>query len=294
MKTIRNIFFVTFYFWVSHSQAQVLSNRIASQACKSLESITDFQTLEDSLDSNIASAMAEIMSTASNEERGLLSTIDGMKSTLLEALILVTNNCSHVRNLLIEKRRSIYYRNSDNVEAQMYYEEGTRYLQDGDYPNAILNYRRAIKQDRKFVYAIDNLAVAYRKQEVLKRALKQYNRSLEIFPEGSVALTNAAVIHSFNEDYDNAADLYTKLKFYYPENPEGYFGLGKIFYLMKVYDKALDNIFFAHRKYLEIDSDYVEDSQKLIDIVVSDLRRMNMIELVEQKAKEHNIKMELK
>lgn len=201
------------------------------------------------------------MSTASNEERGLLSTIDGMKTTLLEALILVTNNCSHVRNLLIEKRRSIYYRNSDNVEAQMYYEEGIRYLQDGDYPNAILNYRRAIKQDKKFVYAIDNLAVAYRKQEDLKRALKQYNRSLEIFPEGNVALTNAAAIHSLNEDYENAADLYMKLKFYYPENPEGYFGLGKIFYLMKVYDKALDNIFFAHRKYLEIDSDYVEDSK---------------------------------
>lgn len=128
----------------------------------------------------------------------------------------------------------------------------------------------------------------------MKKALKQYNKSLAIFPEGNLALTNAAVIHSLNENYEDAAELYRRLIFYYPDNPEGYFGLGKVYYLMKVYEKALDNIFHVHRMYLELDSDYVADSQKLIDIIVSDLRRMNMIEMVEQKAKEHNIKMEFR
>lgn len=123
-------------------------------------------------------------------------------------------------------------------------------------------------------------------------AIEYYKKSLEIFPEGDVALLNIAVSYSLSNDFTNAIKSYEQLKYLYVDNPEGYFGLAKMLFLTEDYENALDNLFTAHRMYVDSNSDYAADSKKLIDIMFAKLTELNQEDLIYTIAKKHNITIE--
>lgn len=100
---------------------------------------------------------------------------------------------------------------------------------------------------------------------------------------------NIAVSYSFLEDDENSLKNYSQLKFLYPDDPEGYFGLAKIFFIKGDYENALDNLFIAHRIYVNTNSDYIKDSEQLMSLMFSKLKELNKMDLVNKKAKEHNV-----
>jgi hypothetical protein len=55
------------------------------------------------------------------------------------------------------------------------------------------------------------------------------------------------------------------------------------------YEKALDNLFIAHRIYINTNSDYAKDSEKLMSFMFAKLKELNKLELMNKKAEEHNI-----
>lgn len=61
-----------------------------------------------------------------------------------------------------------------------------------------------MKLDNNFVYAIDHIAVCYRRLGEYKTAIKYYNKSLDIFPEGDIAIMNIAATYSFIKDDNNS------------------------------------------------------------------------------------------
>ena len=142
------------------------------------------------------------------------------------------------------------------------------------------------------MYAIDHLAISFRKQGNYKSAIKYYKESLEIFPEGHLALLNIAVCYSAIRDNEASIGSYEKLKFYYPKDPEGYFGLARMQFMNEDYENGLDNLFIAHRIYVETDSDYQKDSSGLISLFSEKLTELGKSDLVEKKAKEHNMNIE--
>ena len=271
------------------TQGQTLTEKIAQNACEYLDSIDNFQVLQDSIQPSITAAMAEVMMEGTPEERKLIGTVEGIRGTLKESFEILPSYCYNVRRLVIEDKKSRFYKRSDNQQANVHFDKGNDFMENGDYKNAIKEFKSAVKSDNNFVYAIDHLAISYRHLENYKTAIKYYKQSLDIFPEGDVALLNIAVSYSFLEDDENSIKNYSQLKFLYPDNPEGYFGLAKMYFIKGDYENALDNIFIAHRIYVNTNSNYVKDSKQLMSLMFSKLKELNKMDLIDKKAKEHNI-----
>ena len=270
-------------------QSQTLSEKIATNACKYLDKITDINVLQDSIKGSIIKSMLETREESSLEEQKQMTTVEGIRGTMKQVFDILPSYCYNVRKLVIDNKRSMFYGLSANVKANKYFDKGNKYLESGNFKKAIKNFKSAIKIDPNFVYAIDHLAIAYRRQKNFKKAIKYYKKSLEVFPEGNLALLNIAVCYASLKDDENAIDNYQKLKFYYPNDPEGYFGLAKLLFIKKDYENALDNLFIAHRMYIEADSEYQKDSQKLFHYLAAELDKIGKSEMIERKAKENNI-----
>ena len=94
--------------------------------------------------------------------------------------------------------------------------------------------------------------------------------------------------YSFLKDYDTLK-YYNSLIFLYKDNPEGYFGAGKILFIKSDYKNALENIFIAYRIYTDTNSDYVKDSEQLIGIMYSELNNKGKIDLFNEIPMKYNI-----
>ena len=283
---------ILFFVWISSVQGQTLSEKIAMNACEYLDSIDDFKLLQDSIRPSLTAAMVKVMDEGTLEERKQMNTVEGVRGAFNGAYDLLPSYCYNVRRLIIEDKKDKYYKKSDNQKANEHFENGNDFMDNGNYKNAVKEFKSAIKLDKNFVYAIDHLAISYRRQENYKSAIKFYTKSLEIFPEGDIALLNLAASYSFIQDYINSIKSYDQLKFFYPNNPEGYFGLARMLFITEDYENALDNLFHAHRIYVDSNSEYVKDSEKLMSIVFDILIESNKSDLIDRKAKEHNITIE--
>jgi len=181
-----------------------------------------------------------------------------------------------------------YYKLSDNEQANLHYNQGTAFMENDELPQAISEFKSALEYDPQFVFALDHLALSYRRQKDYESALAYYNKSLAIFPEGDVALLNIAATYSYMMDIAHAARYYDQLKFLYPDNPEGSFGMARMLFMAEQYDKALDNLFVAHEMYKKANSPYLKDSEQLMHIIYAKLKELNKTDLMEQKARENH------
>jgi tetratricopeptide (TPR) repeat protein len=270
-------------------QAQTLADKVAQASCPCLDSLESYQQMEDSLANCVALGMAEMLTQGSPEDLKILNSVKGITALFEEVKGKLGSYCYNVRRLVIEEKRRMFYKTSSNQSAEEYYEVGNNYLRNKDYERAIKEYEKAIKLDKNFVYAYDNIAISYRRQENFKMAIKYYQKSLAIFPEGDVAILNIAVAYSLLKDYDNALKYYNSLIYLYRDDPEGYFGAGKMLFIKGAFEPALEHVFTAHRIYTETNSEYMEDSKLLIGIMFKSLKEMGNEELFTTIAKKHNI-----
>ena len=58
---------------------------------------------------------------------------------------------------------------------------------------------------------------------------------------------NIGVIYAGKSEYKLSNEYYSKLIRLYPDNAEGYFGLGKNQALLNEFESALENIFIAYK-----------------------------------------------
>lgn len=273
-------------------QAQSLAEKIAKNASERLSKIENYAMLQDSVQPVITAAMVKAMATATPEEKEQLGTVEGIKSTLEEACQLLPAYCSNIRRFIIEDKTLRFYKMSDNEQANLHYNQGTAFMENDALPQAISEFKSALEYDPQFVYALDHLALSYRRQKDYESALASYKKSLAIFPEGDVALLNIAATYSYMMDYAHAARYYDQLKFLHPDNPEGYFGLARMLFMAEQYDKALDNLFVAYGMYKEANSHYLKDSEQLMQIIYARLKELHKTDLMEQKASEHHFSLD--
>jgi tetratricopeptide (TPR) repeat protein len=199
------------------------------------------------------------------------------------------DNCTNVKNLLATNNALLDYSMSKNKKALTLYEEGVGYQQNETYDMAIVSYTRALKIDSKFSFAWDNLGLCYRKMGNYKEAIKSYQKSLELDPMGTTPLQNIAVTYEYLKDYKNASATYENFIALHPDNPEGYFGAGRMFYLMDSYAKGVDNMFKAYLLYTKTKSPYVNDATQNLQYYYSDLEKKGKLEIFKEAAKNNKI-----
>lgn len=282
-------FFVLGLVLVVNLKAQSIPEKIALRACDCLYSYDTYDQLKDSLKRCVSSATAYFMTNGPAEDQEYLKSFQGALKTLTEVFDILPSNCYHLRHLMVEEKQKQYYKLSAISSATEHYEKGNDFINKGDFSNSIIELNAAIKLDYSFVNALDKLGISYNSQGNYKDAVKSFRKSLEIFPEGDVALLNIALAYSLLKDDKNSLKYFRELIFYYRDNPEGYFGCGKILFHRSDYENALENIFIAHKIYTKTNSEYQKESETLIRLIYSEMKEKNKLDIFTEKAKKYNI-----
>ena len=110
-------------------QGQTLSEKIAIDACKYLDSINDINILQDSIRGSITKSMTNVTMQGSIEERKQITTVEGIRGTIKKAYDILPSYCYNVRRLVIENKKTKFYGLSSNFEANNYFDRGNEYLE---------------------------------------------------------------------------------------------------------------------------------------------------------------------
>lgn len=204
----------------------------------------------------------------------------------------LVQNCGSLKSIAFSENRKFKYASSDNVLAQLAYDDGMDYLNDEDYENAIVKFTKAVTIDEKFAFAWDNLGISHRKNLQYDKAIEAYHKSLEIYPEGRLPLLNIAIAYNLNKDYPEAIHYYKRFISIYAEDPEGYYGLGLILYTQDQQEEGLDNLIRAYTIYTAQNSPYRADAAKKIGYMYKDLKNQDKLEVFNKVADKYNLKVQ--
>lgn len=283
------LLFITLSFF--NAKSQTLEEKIATKACTCLEKSKEVN--EEIYRNCLTNSMAEVVLQDKDAKvREGINTVEGIKSLLQKSDETIAKTCSKFLPKTSENKSDIYYSDSKNEQAQNSYIIAKDFMQAQNYKLAIEGLQLALKQDPKFVLALDDIAVCYRQLEDYDNAVKYYKKSLDIYPEGEYALMNIGVVYSLKSDYKTAIDYYERLIKYQPNNAEGYFGAGKNYLQLNNDEKALSDIFIAHRIYTENKSEYAKDTEMLMGAIYQKMVKENKEGIFKKIAAENNIVIE--
>lgn len=287
MKKI--ILLLTIVIISNSTYSQTLEEKIANRACECIKSKTTVD--DDAYQNCITKSMAEIVLTDSDKKnREAINNVDGIQSLLKKVYEIMPIICQNKKKDESESKKNQFYSNSKNEDAQNSYIIAKDFMRDEKYKLAIEGLEIALKYDKNFVLAYDDIAVCHRQLNQFDKAIKYYKKSLKIYPEGDFALMNIGVIFTKKSEFKTAIEYYEKLIKFHPKNAEGYFGAGKNYFLINNYENALNNIFTAHRIYSEDKSEYVKDTEQLMGMMYQKLKSENKEELFNKIAEKNNIK----
>lgn len=205
---------------------------------------------------------------------------------------VLVQSCAPLKELAFSENRKFKHSYSENVLAQLAYDDGMEYLQEGDVESAIEKFKKAVSIDDQFAFAYDNLGISYRKVKKYDEAIAAYEKSLEIYEEGRLPLLNIAITYNLNEEYLEAMNYYEKFIEIYSGDPEGYYGLGLIQYTQNQEEKGLDNLIHAYTIYTAQNSPYRADAAKKIGYMYKDLQNKDRLDLFHKIADKYNLKVE--
>nr|WP_321234025.1 tetratricopeptide repeat protein [uncultured Psychroserpens sp.] len=202
-------------------------------------------------------------------------------------------NCPELKSTYFTDNEATENSYSDRKKAMKFYEKGQVAFANQEYPNAIVLFNKAVKKDKNFAFAWDNLGYSYRKLNNFDEAIKCYKKSLTIDPKGKMPLMNIAVAYSLKNDLANALKAYENYKSIYDDDPEGYYGMGRILYFQKNYEPALENMIKAYYFYLDMDSPYNIDAQKHIGFIYTEMKELGQLEAFNRIAKENKLQVNI-
>jgi len=275
-------------FRVAHGQDMI--EKICNSVCSCIDTIENMDSLQAKLDRCVPKALDIYFTTESDDNDDYFSDSDTIKNTIDKVMNNLTSYCPKVKNFILANKQGEFYKMSDSDEANKYYSTASKAFEAKDYKTAEKNYLKAIKASPGWVLPYDDLGLTYRQIGKNKKAIKYYNKSLAIYPEGSYALQNQAVAYTYLNDYDKALDNYSVMINLYPDNPEGYFGKGRIFFLENDYEKALEYLFHCHKIYVAMKSDYAKDTESIVAAIYKKMKEQNKLDVFNSIAEKHGIK----
>ena len=179
---------------------------------------------------------------------------------------------------------------SENPEALEWYSKGTDAYKNEKFKKALKYYEKAVELDSAFAFAWDNIGLCNRKLGNYENALKAYTKSLEIDSMGTMPLQNIAVVYTYMEQYDKAISCYERLMKTDENNPEVYYGIGRIYYeFLHDYGKSLDYMCKAYNLYIIQKSPYKADAEKIIRYIYSKMKNEGNEDRFNEILKNNNI-----
>ncbi|MFH1007663.1 MAG: tetratricopeptide repeat protein [Candidatus Latescibacterota bacterium] len=128
------------------------------------------------------------------------------------------------------------------VTALTYFQEGIRLFQKGEYAQAILEYRRAVKVDPKLAEAHEGLGETYLMTDQPSKAVENAQKAVAINPNserGYLALGQALL--RMNGNSDEGVSAFQEVLRINPKNASALIGLGMIFQSVPDLPKAIEH-----------------------------------------------------
>jgi len=283
LKIIKYIFIlsVTLGFAQDKNDEKLLA--ISNDAC---ECISQIDSESDDKNEGIKDCISSSLETKDASD----SSVVEMNYKTVENYLV--QHCKSLKELAFTENKKFKHASSDNVLAQLAYDDGMDYINEGDVESAILKFNKAVEIDPNFAFAWDNLGISYRKNSEYDKAIESYKKSLEIYAEGRLPLLNIAITYNLNKQYDEAVTYYNKFIAIYNEDPEGYYGLGLILYTQQQEEAGLDNLIRAYTIYTAQNSPYRADAAKKIGYMYKDLKNQDKLEVFHKVADKYNLKVQ--
>ena len=285
LKIIRYILIFAFALGYAQDKNQDKLLAASADACECISEI------DSSLENKNQNIQACIKKSIENVDKGSTEKQNpDMNYKMVENYLV--QHCQPLKELAFTENKKFKYASSDNVLAQLAYDDGMEYINDGDIENAILKFTKAVEIDPNFAFAWDNMGISYRKNEQYEKAIEAYLKSLEIYPEGRLPLLNIAITYNLNKQYQEAVTYYNKFIEIYSEDPEGYYGLGLILYTHDQEEAGLDHLIRAYTIYTAQNSPYRADAAKKIGYMYKDLKNQDKLEVFNKVADKYNLKVQ--
>jgi tetratricopeptide (TPR) repeat protein len=173
--------------------------------------------------------------------------VNKLTKTILILTFFSKNSYSQSSRLITEE----IYKPTKIEEARIFYNEGTNYISEEKYREAINKFKLAIEVDSNFIDAYDNLGLSYRRFDMLDSAAYYYKISMKKYPKGTASLMGLGVVYHIKGEYSKSEFYYKKLIELEPNNAEGYYGLTNTYLYWKKFSKSIENSFLAEKYYKE-------------------------------------------
>jgi len=131
------------------------------------------------------------------------------------------------------------------------------------YPEAVAQFREAIRREPKFVYAYNNLSQTLRLMGQLDEAAEMARKAIELAPKGREGYSNLALVLIEQGKGDEAVALMQKAIAVEPHNHHVHLDLGVILHKLKRMDAAAASL----QKAAEIKPDHADIYVKLSDVL---------------------------
>lgn len=260
---------------------------IANDAC---DCISEIEASSDAKNEGIAACIKTSLESSKEKKEDSNEADTELNYKIVENFLV--QHCKSLKELAFTENKKFKYASSDNVLAQLAYDDGMEYINEGDTENAILKFTKAVDIDPNFAFAWDNLGISYRKNKQYDQAIASYLKSLEIYPEGRLPLLNIAITYNLNQQYSEAVTYYSKFIEIYSDDPEGYYGLGLILYTQDQEEAGLDHLIRAYTIYTSQNSPYRADAAKKIGYMYKDLKNQDRLEVFNKVADKYNLKVQ--
>ncbi len=188
----------------------ILSNQIKGDLLGQIRKSVDVSTLSKENDSIV-----------DEDNKDITIIVDKNYDEIEEYLL---RNCEKLKILIASDNKEFDNSYSTNKKALKLYDEGVTFFKERNYKKVAPKFKKALKEDKKFGFAWDNLGMCQRQLRDYKEAIKSYNESLNLDPSGRMPLMNIPVVYEYLKDYDKAIKAYKRFSDIYPKDPEGHYG----------------------------------------------------------------------
>jgi tetratricopeptide (TPR) repeat protein/predicted Ser/Thr protein kinase len=130
-----------------------------------------------------------------------------------------------------------------SAEAFKYYSEGRQAFSAGEYQRSVALMERAVEADPEFAMAYRSLAMAYNNNQLQAKSEKYMKKAYELsdrLPEREKYTIAADFFSRKQTSYDKAIENYKKLLELYPDDPIGNTNLAGIYGSLEQWDKAIE------------------------------------------------------
>jgi len=167
-----------------------------------------------------------------------------IKIALLLFLILMVCSCATATK---EKK-------SDKMDsAEDYYHKGMKEFKDGDFEEAVIEFKKAVAMDGKYFKAYYALGQSYEKKNKAKEAEDAYEEAVKIQPK-NLSAREALGLNCFHQKkFDEAEKNLKEARTLGSKMPEVYYCLGEI----EQREHSCKTAIIAFRQALKLDPDYM-------------------------------------